>query len=307
MRESASGAELKQIILNHALEIGDGELESKALERRFEEDRGRLRDWFGCVIEHDSKISPYTLTYIQTPLIDLSEDAAQGLAFLRANFSAPKALMGEEVGALMEQITRVLPLQTRRTIDKQRKMIEMDLVVKDSRPIPEKIWQDIESTLGSRRLMMLYRDRNDLQPWWYDIEPERWFVETGHLYLFARCNSAHNPDKKDRENQHIHFRVDRIHETRPLPDHFTPRRPYTHELEYTLSPEIAKGGVTEHFKGQQVFYQDDGSAKISVASDNLFIDLRKLLHYGASCKVIGGDEAVAEMKKIIHDMNQIYT
>jgi predicted DNA-binding transcriptional regulator YafY len=100
--------------------------------------------------------------------------------------------------------------------------------------------------------------------------------------------------------------MDRIQQTRPLPEHFVPTRPRTIELEYVLSPEVARGGVTQHFKHQQVFFDRDGSAIVKVASENLFTDLRKLLHYGAACKVVGGDEAVQQMKEITRQMAQLY-
>lgn len=306
MREPASGAELRQIIIDHAEDIGDGQIDGKALERRFEEDRVRLREWFGCDIKRDPETAAYTLKAIEYPLIDLSEEAREGLAFLRANFSSPNTLMGEEVRSLIEQITRIVPSETQKAITKRRKMIEMDVVVQHIGQIPDNIWFDIEATIGSRRLAIHYQDRQDSQPWWYDIEPERWFEEGKHLYLYGRCHAAHNPDKKNRENTHIRFRIDRIHQSRPLPEHFTPTRPRTYELEFQLAPELARNGVTELFKNQHVFYLEDDSAKVKVASENLFVDLRKLLRYGPLCQVIGGAEAVAEMKRIVRDLAKLY-
>lgn len=299
--------ELHTIFEEYTLRQGDTKVTKEELSKRFSHDCKRLKDWFDCEWDYDPKTTIYTLTKIDFALIDLSEEAVQGLAFLNANFSSPKILMGEEVRGVIEQITRIVPSETRKAITKRRKMIEMDLAVKDTRQISDKLWADIESTLGTRRLEIFYQASKDSQPWWYDIEPERWYAENGHLYLRGRCYAAHNPDKKDHESKHISFRVDRIHESRPLPDHFTPTRPRTTELEYILAPEIARGGISEHFKNQQIFYLDDGSVKVNVASENLFIDLRKLLHYGAMCKVIGGAEAIREMEKIIHHMAQLYT
>jgi|GEM_PF-1165273 len=307
MREPSTATELRQIIIDHAREIGDGVLEPKALDRRFEEDKNRLRDWFGCVIEHEGRNSPYILIAIEKPLIDLSTEAILGMAFLNSNFSAPTVPMGGEVRTLIDQIKSVLPVQTRRKIETQKRTLEMDLAVRDA-PIPEYIQLDIDTTLNERRVLQIwYQGNDDQQPWWYDIEPERTYLKNAHRYLYARCRSAHSQEKKGIEGRHIEFRMDRIHKTQPLPDHFLKIRPRTIELEYTLSAEITRSGITQHFKDHHVFLQFDGSVKVKVASENLFTDLRKLLHYGAMCKVIGGDEAVAEMKKIIHDMNQIYT
>jgi predicted DNA-binding transcriptional regulator YafY len=214
--------------------------------------------------------------------------------------------MEREVQMLIEQIKSVLPVQTRRKIETQKRTLEMDLAVRDAL-IPESIQVNINTTLNERRVLQIwYQGNNDQQPWWYDIEPERAYVKNAHRYLYARCRSAHSAEKKGIEGRHIEFRMDRIHDTRPLPEHFIPTRPRTVELEYTLSAEVARGGVTEHFKGQQVFYLEDGSAKINVASENLFTDLRKLLHFGAACKVVGGGEAVSQMKEIVKQLARVY-
>jgi predicted DNA-binding transcriptional regulator YafY len=306
MREPTTGSDLRQIIVDHARSNGEGDLEQKAVERRFEEDKGRLREVFGCVIEQEGRNNPYTLRAIEKPLIDLSFDSVMAVAFLGANFSAPGVPMGEEVQALIEQIKLAIPVETRGKIERQKHTLEMDLAIQDA-PILEDIQRDIDTTLKQGRLLqVLYQGNSDTEPWWYDIEPERAYVKNTHRYLFARCRSAHSPEKKILEGRHINFRMDRIRETRPLPNHFTKIRPRTIELEYLLSAEVARGGVTQHFKGQQAFEQSDGSVKVKVASENLFIDLRKLLHYGAMCKVTGGEEAVAEMKKIVGDLAGLY-
>jgi len=80
------------------------------------------------------------------------------------------------------------------------------------------------------------------------------------------------------------------------------------ELVYELAPVIARFGVTRHFPDDdmQIFFQEDGSAKVSVSSRDLFFDLRILLHYGSNCRVIGGEEAVREMKKIVKSLYEGY-
>lgn len=305
MRGPASHEDLQQIIAEHARDNGEEELTLKALSRRFEEDKSRLQGFFGCTIEREGKQGLYVLTAIDMPLIDLPEDAVKGLAFLKSNFADPAIPMGYEVRALIARINDVLPKKTRRLLEQQKNLLEMDLAVRDA-PISPSIQQDIHSTLGRRRLQILYRAAQDDEVSCYDIEPERAYVKNAHQYLYARCYRAYNSAKRGIEGRHIEFRMDRIHETRPLPEHFTPIRPHITELEYVLSPEVARGGVTQHFKNQQVFIAEDGSARVKVASENLFTDLRKLLHYGAACKVVGGDEAVHQMKEIVQQMAERY-
>lgn len=306
MREPATGDELRQIIIHHADRNGEGQLNAKAVDRRFEEDRNRLRDWLGCEIIRDPKTATYTLKTLEHPLIDLSGRAVEALAFLKSNFASPNTPMGEEVMILIEQITLMLPAQTRHVIETRRRMIEMDLAVQDFQQVPEKILRDIDATLGNRVLEILYQSNTSAQAWWYDVEPERLYAEKSHLYLYARCQRAHDSAKKNRENIHITFRVDRILDTRPLPSSFIPKRHKTRPLTYVLMAEVARGGVTEHFKGQSVSYDDVGNAVVTTESANLFVDLRKLLHYGPACQVIGGDEAVEQMKNLVRQMSQIY-
>lgn len=306
MREPATGDELRQIILDYADKNGDGQLDAKAVDRRFEEDRNRLRDWLGCEIVRDPRTATYTLNTLEHPLIDLSAGAVEALAFLKSNFGSPNTPMGEEVLTLIEQITLTLPAQTRRTIETRRRMIEMDLAVQDFQQVPEKVLLDIEATLGNRRLEILYQSNASAEPWRSDVEPERLYVDKSHLYLYARCQRAHDSAKKSREGIHIPFRVDRILDTRPLPNSFVPKPPKTQPLTYMLTAEVARGGVSEHFKGQTVSYDADGNAIVTAESANLFVDLRKLLHYGPACQVIGGDEAVQRMKDIIQQMSRMY-
>lgn len=182
----------------------------------------------------------------------------------------------------------------------------MDLAVQDFESVPEKVLDDIAATLGSRVLEIQYQSNASTEPWRCDVEPERLYVEKSHLYLYARCQRAHDSAKKSREGIHIPFRVDRILDTRPLPNSFVPKPPKTQPLTYMLTAEVARGGVTKHFKNQSVGYDEAGNAIVTAESANLFVDLRKLLHYGPACQVIGGDEAVQRMKDLIREMSRIY-
>lgn len=104
------------------------------------------------------------------------------------------------------------------------------------------------------------------------------------------------------------FRLGRMRNPKVLPTHFPlGKRPVpSYELSYELAPKVARLGVTEYFKDSKIEQREDGSAIVRATSTNLFQDLRILLHYGANCRVIGGEKAVHEMKALVEGMFKRY-
>ncbi len=62
------------------------------------------------------------------------------------------------------------------------------------------------------------------------------------------------------------------------------------------------GEVTQHFEEMQVTQEADGAALVHAETDNLFFAVRTLLHYGQHCQVLGGPEALREMREIVQGM-----
>ena len=93
-----------------------------------------------------------------------------------------------------------------------------------------------------------------------------------------------------------------------LPDRLPPgRRPQgDYTVRYRLAAPAVRNGVSRHFADMQVEKLADGSAVITATTHDPWDAARTLLHYGDSCTVLGGDEVLREMRKIVAAMAKNY-
>jgi predicted DNA-binding transcriptional regulator YafY len=311
MRGNTPSPELLDIVYSAARDEGE-ELTLSAAQKRFEEDRARLKLWFECDWEYDRKAEEYELLTVGLPLLDLSDPAAQGLAFLDATFSANDAPMRDEVQTLVRHIKMLLPPVRRREIDRYR-TLTMDIKQRDKDEIDDEIHDMVQQACSEcRQLEFDYSSpqRTD-GPVWHLVEPMRYFFDPvrSHYYLEAFNLESHSQTYGRQSARKVWtYRLGRIKNARILPNHFATRERHvpTYPLEYTLTPEVARFGVTEHIPNSLIFSQEDGSALIQAKSKNLFFDVRTLLHYGANCRIIGGEEALRQVKPIVEQMYNLY-
>ncbi|HEX2907196.1 MAG TPA: WYL domain-containing protein, partial [Phototrophicaceae bacterium] len=246
-------------------------------------------------------------------LVDLSPEAAQGVAFLQATFQT-NTPMSAEVNLFLLAVLNLLPQERRDEIVQQRKLLEIDLRPRDQDAISPEVWDIIELACDSRRKLAFdyySPSHSDGLPRHNLVEPERYFFDPvrSHYYLEAFCLEVRGPRHTWLREESVIYRLGRIRNPQVLPTHFVPRRhhPRTYELNYHLAPEIARNGITEHFPESSVTYLPDGSAEVEARVTNLFMALRTLLHYGPSCQVTGGTEAVTEMQALVKALHNLYS
>ncbi|MBL8134919.1 MAG: WYL domain-containing protein [Anaerolineae bacterium] len=316
MHGTASGSELREIVADKAEAFGDGELSAGALDKRFEEDRSRLRSFFGCDITYDRSDDSYTLLTVERPLLDLNDDALRGVAFLNSVFRSDSTPMAKEVQALLDQLLIVLPRSRWRDVERERGLLELNLSARDKDIIDPIVWQKVQEAIRQHQ-QLEFEYTSPAQPEGqpevlHIVEPRRYLFDAvgGHYYLEACHVETRGPAGRKLWATAIldRFRMGRIGNPRLLPTRFVPdgRRYKTWELVYALTPQVARGGVTKHFENSVEVWRDDGSVEVHVESTNLFFDLRQLLHYGANCRVIGGDEAAQEMRRLIEALHTHY-
>lgn len=312
MRGPTKNSDLLEIIHEDA-RLDEEELTHSVARKRFEEDRARLKTWLEVELEYDRTNDEYALLDIGHPLINLTDNAVRGLTFLDRTFSGDDAPMREDVRAFLEQVKMLLPAKRRKEIEKQRGLLELELGVQDSDEIDEHVWGAIHRSVAERRQLeidYLSPSNESGIPRRHTVEPIRHFFDTTrkHYYLEAfwlQTRSQAGTFSYERKVQR--FRLGRMSNATVLPTHFPAnRRIPQKELVYELTPTVARLGVTEHFAGMQIIENDDGSVRVHALSSSLFFDLRKLLHYGENCRVIGGDEAVREMKKLVSQLTSVY-
>lgn len=281
----------------------------KSISRQYEEDLRRLREWFGCELEYDRKKNVWCMKSIQNAPFDLPADALRGLAFLEATFSGRSAPMSVEVITLIDAISRLMPEERRTELRKQRGLLELKLDQRDRDVISDEVLDKTrQATMDHRTIEFDYRaNRPDGITVRHRAEPYRTFFDEGHYYLEAYCIETRSPNGRHSFNKMARYRIGRISNLSVLPGKFIPRSYLpTTELTYELSPEVARMGVTIHIPQSEIEMREDGSAVVRAQTTELFFDLRKLLHYGANCRVTGGTEAVREMKKIVQGMADLY-
>ncbi len=308
LRGPASKADLLEIIRFDTEALTD-----KALERRLEEDRNkRLKGWFGCNLTYDFGERLYKLEGFEQPWLDLPPEAARGIAFLQQTFSDPKVPMSEEVLALINSLLLLFPIERKKQIARERGLLEIDLRQRDQGITPA-VWEKVEQALAEQRLIEFEYgspQQADGQLRRHRGEPVHYYFNSDrqHYYLDVWVTESHGPKGNFPPNALWPLRLDRMQNLHVLPTKFVPgpRMNPPKELTYWLAPQIARRGVTERFHHCVVERQPDGSAIVQALSTNLFMDLRSLLYYGPGCRVLGDEDALKEMRKLVADMAAHY-
>ncbi|MCC6975929.1 MAG: WYL domain-containing protein [Anaerolineae bacterium] len=289
-------------------------LSAPAANKRLENDRLRLREHFGCDLEYDPSRRTFQLHNVEQSLIDLSPTAMRGLAFLQTNFAQEGLPMRDEVNALLQTLLLLMSPERKRELSHQRGIIELELGGRDNDEIDEKVWETVKRACDSNReLEFEYRSpqQDDEQPRVHHVEPYRYYFDASrkHYYLEAYRLRVSGPKGVYSVGSWVPpYRMGRISNPRVLPQVFDPNRRSRprREIIYELTPQVARLGVTEHFPNSRITRFEDGHVEVQAFSHNLFLDLRALLHYGDQCKVIGGEEALAEMKALVVRMKVQY-
>jgi hypothetical protein len=292
----------------------DRQLTDKALQRLFDEDKGRLKDWFNVEMQYNRSQGDYELIHIGRSLVDLPEGAIRGLAFLEQTFSDDSVPMALDVRVFLNTIAMLLSHERLKEVEKQRGLLEMELGARDIDSASDDVMEAVKTSVSERRQLefdyMASRNEDGILRR-HLVEPIRYFFETErkHYYLEFFWLQSSSPHKgiQDQRRKIGRFRLERMSNPAVLPTHFPAnQRIPTKELIYELKPIAARLGVTEHFPDMHIIQNDDGSARVHVMSRDLFFDLRTLLYYGANCRLLGGDEALKQMKKIVKDLAAVY-
>jgi len=310
-RGPASTSELLQIIESYGDHAENSSTE--LLSKRLEKDLQKLRTHFGCVVDYNRSANCYVLVGMDRPLTDLSADAMRGLAFLKMTFNDASAPMSREVTTLADAVLMLISDTGREEVDRVRGLIEVDLRQRDEDKIHKDVWDAIEKACHRNcelEFEYMAPRHEDSTPRTHRVEPIHCTFDStrAHYYLEAYCIEHRGPNGIFPGEAIWHYRLGRISAPRILPKRFVPgqRKPKKYELVYELAPEIARGGVTRHIADCEVEKKPDGGAIVRAASMDLFFDLQTLLHYGANCRVLGGEEALQRIRDIVKKMSQNY-
>ena len=306
-RNPAQRDELIQQLYRH--------LPPQAAISRLEKDLARLRHKFSVDIHYEPSEREYSLCDIgNLPLLDLPDNALQAIGFLAKSFDSHTPQFAN-VQALILTINRLLSPERRRQLQKQAEL-SVDLRPLDQDEISVEVWQKLETVFRERRLIEFeYRsprhtDEEIPRQHVVEIRDLRFDVSKGHYYAHGYCRHVIGPHGRFDARRYFYYRIGRIIPTTIalLPDRFPLIAPHilTFRVEYKLTAQIARLGVSHHFKDTTTETLPDGSVVVCAVTDDVFSAARNLLHYGSNCQVLGGEEMLAEMRKITQQMAQLY-
>lgn len=289
----------------------DGPAYGKASEKALRRDLKELRATFGLTIQ--LRQGAYRLDEVgRLPLLDLPDDALEVLAFLYETFK-PDAPEGEEVRRLLDTLTSYLPEERRHEVRRLRTIPRIELQRVDEGDIDDEVWDTIEYAVVKRRQLAfdyLSPRHEEPEPRHHLVEPYDLYFDDGHYYLDAYCLRWSGPLGARDHHDYIQYRVDYIvpGSAEVRPDKLGPgrRTPRTYTLRYELAPVIARGGVSRRFPETEVKIRDDGWAEVAATITNPFMAARRLLSYGAGCRVLGPAEVVRIIEEAVQGMAEVY-
>jgi len=283
--------------------------EQRIAENRLKKDLKRLRGRWHCDIRYDRKTRTYALHDIGFPLVGISDDLLPAVAMLRDSFISD-APLADDVQRFLTHIVGLISQDQRQKIPTDAPL-HLNVTAVDDDNIPDALLNKIQ--YACRHHLELEFDyysptHADGLPRTNHVQPIMHLFEDGHHYLQAYCLRVTGPDSDWERRQVVRYRLGRIRNIKRLPTTFTPssHRHLYRDLIYVLSPEIARGGVSKRIPDSKVTQLPDGRARVTARSLDLFRDVRRLLRYGANCRVIGGEEAVQMMHELVDDLANLY-
>ncbi len=292
-----------------------GTAEDEAAGRRLEKDLQRIRDNLGVDLYYDRQARSYAIRDTWLPLLDLPDDDLTAIAWLETAFG-PESPQHDEIHALLGRLRLYLGLERLADLERCRTTLAMDLSRRDDDALAPAVWEGLNrALLDHHQVEFLY-----LSPRYEDKRPRRHVADPqkltfdarrGHYYLVAYCRSIQNPAGRDEPCRYITYRVGRIVELAVLPQKLGPLPPVAprYAVEYELAPEIARlGSVSRQPEIEIVAVERraDGSALVRGQTGDLFFAVRALLHYGPTCRVLGGPEMLREMRETVRKMAEVY-
>lgn len=313
-RGAATKEQLRQAVLAEEGADAYGGGEEGAQRRRLEQDLERIRRELSVKLYYDRDQGGYILRDTWLPLLDLPDDDLATIAWLEETFG-PDSPQHDEVHALLGRLRLYLAPERRAEIERRRSAPAVDLARRDDDRIAPAVWEALtRAFVERRRVELIYRSpqQEDAIPRRHVVDPwERYFdTARGHYYLYGYCHYTQGPRGRREQERYFHYRLGRIDAVQLLPTKLPPAPPprARYAVEYELAPQVARLGISRHreIEIQEVERHPDGSATVRGTTDNLFYAVQALLHYGDTCRVLGGPEVLARMRRVVQRMAASY-
>lgn len=295
-----------------------GNTTGKLLNKRFEADKRRLWQRLGIRIRYRAEVGGYEIQRLERPLLDLSDEHLETLAFLADTFQ-PDSPHATRVRQLIETLLSWLADDRQRVYERARGLLpDIDLRLRDNDEIATGVWETVLAAHNNKQQLefdYLSSRYADNVPRHHVVEPwDVYFSDRGHYILHAYCLFRDGPHGPGRPNRYLNYRVSRIVPdsakmlSKKLPA--TPRAARPYDVIYELSPRIARLGVSrrpELVGEPEISQGHDGWVRVEGKTHDVFHLARNLLYYGTNCRVLGGRELLAEMEGLVAGLAEVYS
>lgn len=313
-RGPATWEELIQAVVEQEGPDAYGGASGRALRRRLENDLKRIREHLWIDLSFSRPAGGYVLRDTWRPLLDLPDEDLATIAWLEQTFDHDSP-QHDPVHDLLGRLRFYLGMKRRADIEKHRTTLAVDLQRRDRDEIDPALWERLTRALVERRRIAfsyLSPHREDDTPRRHVVDPWQRFFDPGggHYYLKGWCHTIEGPEGRRERGDYIHYRLGRMSELQILPPKLPPYPPPARRFEvvYELKPEVARRGISRprHIEVEAIEPQPDGSAIVRGQTDSLFWAIQALMHYRYNCRVLGGPELLAEMRRTVQQMAAVY-
>ena len=291
-------------------------MNQEARDSSFERDIKKVRHRLGADVVCDRSSNFY---YLNDPgpyfRLAFSDDALSGLAFLLNAFDF-EGTISDVVQPFLTSVQCFLTAGQAQQLERLGSTLRLKLQNLDETKIAPVAWEKINYAVSNRHILRF----DYLAPRHAKPEPRTHTVEPydpvryhkGHFELRAYCRHWSNPHGWEKSNVGwLRYRLDRIQpdtvEILPEILHLSQRQKRLVSVCYRVSPELARGGVSQHFEEMDIGQPDEnGWVTITGKTTDLFEAERVFLAYGQHCAVLGPPELVAKMKQAATEMTQFY-
>lgn len=311
------GVATKDELITAVYQAFDPEANLEILHTRFEKDKKRLKDLLFVPIHYDKSLKGYVIGEWERPLLNLPDDHIETLAYLSDTFqeNSPHA---PEVHQLIDQLIDWLPPARQKLFKRlSGQLPTADLRLRDSEEIAPDVWEAVlEAWQAKQEITFDYRSsqhedgilrQHRIQPW------DLYFTDRGHWHVRGYCLFNGGPNGPWNPHDYINYRLSRIVTgsveilSRKLPGVRPNGR--LHDVIFELAPAVARFGVSQRkelIDEPIILPLDDGWVRVEGKTYDVFNLARNLLYYGKNCRVLGGQDLLAEMRKLAAELAEIY-
>lgn len=283
---------------------------------RFERDLKNVRNWFEADIDWHRASGLY---YLRSPnpyaKFAMSDEALSGLAFLMDAFDF-EGQIRDLVKPLFETLQGVLTAQQAQDLERVGSTLHLKFKALEGTKINATVWQKVNYAIATRCVLKF----DYIAPRHTNKEPRTHIVEPydpirfhkGHFELSAYCQKWRNPHGMEKTDAGwIRYRLDRIQsdglEVLPEVLKLRQRQRRLTPIRYSISPRLARGGVSQYFEDMEVHQPDDqGWVTVTGKATDLFEAERIFLAYGQHCIVHEPPQLVQRMKQAVKGMAENY-